>query len=112
MEKKESISEIINSLKRYFISTDWRYGHNRDSKFVEELGFWVYEVDTEKGKWVKAEELFQLIELPNIDRYTICNNCGFEEINSIGFEYDESSENWIKKDIDGIWIKWSDINNL
>ena len=110
MEKSNLVVQL-NSLNRYIISTDHRYGHNIDSCFDEKFGFWVYK--DKNGLWVKTDDLDKLIKIPQTNKYIICNNCGFENIElNTPFNYDFDTENWIRVDNDGLWVKWTDINVL
>lgn len=107
-----NMSVIINNLIRYHISCDQRYGHNRDSCYIEEFGFWVYE--NKKGKWVKYDELNKFIYLLQINKYTVCNDYINENIyvNIPPFEYDFDVEGWVKLDNNGMWVKWTDVIGL
>jgi len=52
------MENVLKKLKRYSISDDGRYGHNRDSAYDEETGLWIYE--DKNGKFVKWNELINL----------------------------------------------------
>jgi len=48
----------LNKIKRYSLSGDQRYSHNRMSKWDEKEMMFVYE--DENGKWVKFEDIEKL----------------------------------------------------
>ena len=54
-QEQLDIPVVISRLKRYTISDDGRYGHNRDSAYDEETKLWIYE--DKNGKWIKYDEL-------------------------------------------------------
>lgn len=50
----------MKQLKRYTLSGDQRYGHNRFSAWDEKECMYIYE--DKNGKWVKFEDVEKLIE--------------------------------------------------
>ena len=105
----------VETIKRYTISGDQAYGHNRDSAWQNDEELFIY--DNENGKWVVYNETFK-----DIKRYILTNSQDIvkryisdfdpNDVNTYKNHYMTKEWMFAIENKDGKWALFEDIENL